>query len=502
VDAIGALATFLVPIVLGVALVRSLGLRRRDDPFGYIGWVYLAGLVGTGIYLTVWLLLGLPLRRSAAIPLLLIAVGAWFLAGRRRRDGDADHAADDGTDAVHCPFGFMALVAALLVFVVLSVLHGNRLAVTGTDEGEIWAYKAKMLYAADGFGPEFDQLAAEVYRPDDFWEPVTDWLDEALQNLPPEAGKLLPALDRNWKRHVDYPLLNPLVQLWSFTCCGRILHWQNRLLIQGCALALLFALAGALLRVCHPVIAGGLLVAVYSLEASQLTVTTAYADGMVALGLLVGVDALQRWRTQRRLGWLVLSTLGLTMMVWSKHEGLLYGFALALGCLVTRPGLPRRFFAWLLLPAAVIAFTWVSNAVYGFTNDIASEPWTGRFERLGPILGFFWESVYLVPPWADTKAGLHGNFLYALFLLLLLTGPMLALRRDRRAITVALLTIMAGHLLVYVQSPHKLEWHLLSSAPRLAWQALPVVALWLGITSRNLLANDDAREGAATAAVG
>ena len=60
---------------------------------------------------------------------------------------------------------------------------------------------------------------------------------------------------------------------------------------------------------------------------------------------------------------------------------------------------------------------------------------------------------------------------------------MLAPRRwlapGARFLTLFLALVLAGWLLIYLCTPHPLEWHLVSSASRLAYHALSVAGLAL-----------------------
>jgi hypothetical protein len=167
-------------------------------------------------------------------------------------------------------------------------------------------------------------------------------------------------------------------------------------------------------------------------------------------------------------------------LVWSKNEGLLYAATLLLGAVSVRLRASRPALLWLALPLALVAFTWISNAVFGFRNDLATMRASGGLERLGEVLGHLFGRVYTSSGWWDREMSeLAGNWLYPLFFLLVLLAPRAAFSPARRLITTTLLAIAVMHLLVYVYTPHQLPWHLGESAQRVVWQTLPAVALWL-----------------------
>lgn len=479
-DFVGALLNFSVPVLIGLGAVRRLGLRFAHDRLGYLGWVYVTGLLGTGLYLTLWLLLGLPLTRTAAIPLLVITFA--LVAIRHRSEPTSGD--ENGRRA---PAWYLVLVGVLCYLGAEVVADGNRAAITKADEALIWSFKAKMIYTGGGLGSEFERLAAEAQRPDEYWAPVNEWVRDAAAAAPAATRRHLRVTEANPRYHLDYPILNPLLQVWTFACAGEILHWQNRLLIQGCAVALLLIVAGALVQVCHTLVAGCLLVMLFALLETQSMFHSCYADGMVATGLFVAADALRRWQIDGAGRWLRLGIVGVSVMAWSKNEGLLYLLALAVGLAAIRPVLPRRAAWLLLLPCGIVAFTWVSNAVFGFENDIVGGTSGGDLSRLSTLCDYFWTHILWGPLWATDHASLQTNFFLLVFLVVLLTTFRAAFGSERRLLTVAILTILAGQLLVYVITPHDLDWHLRSSALRFSSQAIPIAVLWLAIACRDAL---------------
>jgi hypothetical protein len=222
---------------------------------------------------------------------------------------------------------------------------------------------------------------------------------------------------------------------------------------------------------------------VHAVDSNPEVARTAVADQMVALGLLVAVDALLRWRDGGGAAWLRLGALALAFLAAAKGEGKLYVLAFAvagaLGGLAAGP--PRaalRRAAWLGLPLAAAGAGWLVNARFGFQNDLAQGAAldilrTRGPERLGPLLANFGRLYFQVPK--------ENGLLYAAFLGLCVLAPWRLLRPNARFVSLLVLALLLGWSVIYLCTPYDLDWHMLSSAPRLTYQALPVVALCLAL---------------------
>ena len=470
----------LLPLLAGLLALRALGLRRADDPLAFWGWAWMAGCLLVALALLAWMLLGL--RLSSLMPgvlggltVLAALLALLALAWRRR-----DHVPDPLAAAVRPPAArwervVFALCLALSLALVLDriVLSSGRV-IVGGDEASIWSAKARALWAADGLGPPFAKLATGV-------------------------------------GHADYPLLDPLLQLFGFALAGRPLDFENRLLIQLAVPALLLVAAGALARGARPAVAGLLVLLLATSRGAGTSTGDASADGLVALGLLVALDAGERWRATGARRWFLLGALALALLVASKNEGLMLALcALAAGALTglvgnaqaaaVRAGRglePRAASraAWLLVPLALAVTGALLNARFGFENDLlAADAGRSLPERIvrhaptvvAPLLA--WIADY----WLRGGVETHRLFLAGLALLLLVPG---LLRREAeppwsyRAVPVALVLALAGYLAVYVGGTTELhgmhDW-MRTSFPRISFHLLPALAVWLGAASTRL----------------
>lgn len=443
------LALLLLPPVLGASVLARLGISARDDALAHLGWAQLAGGLVAAAVLFLWAWLALPWEPGLLVPLLVaLALALAVLGGSRRRPlRDPTRPAFAHTAAQRIERGlFLALVLFLVALALARAAQASLLPTMTGDEHGIWAVKAKLLFDCGGLTGEYGRRTLGF------------------------PGS-----------HPDYPLLNPLLQLWAHVQAGSIVHVENRFPIQAFVPALVLALAAALRRVLRPAAAGALLLCVLSTDPVALYSRDATADLMVALGLVAALDALLRWRATGAAQWLRLAALSLAFLVWSKNEGLLYlcGILAAVAAGLRPPGRPPwRALAWLALPLAAALATWLTNARFSFENDLATTSAPAILaerlgERIGPLSSFFLELL------ARTPAKNGG--LFAAFLALCLLAPRRALGPLLRGPTVLLALALAGWFLVYLATPHELAWHLGTSAVRVTSQALPAVALWLAL---------------------
>ena len=453
------LSVLLVPLLLGAGLVRLLGLRWRDDPLAYPVWCAMAGGLGTAAVLYLWSWLEWPYDARLVAPVLL-ALGAASWLGARTFATPELAPARPGRPVPRFETAlFLAFVLLLVLATVARALRTSTGAIALGDEALIWTRKAHLLFDAGGMNETFGTRA------------------------------------RAFGFHEDYPMLNPLLQVWTFAHARALLWVEARIPIQVFAAALVLAQAAALRCVLRPAAAALVLAVVFFVDASTRKPCSAAADPMVALGLLVATDAGLRWLASRAETWARLFFVGLAFLVGAKHEGTLLGIAVLLGCAAcalmsgTRPGWPRlgwprqRMLLWIALPLAVLGAGWLVNVHFGFKNYLASGGplgiLTGQFrERIGPILSYFAELFFMRPRW---NAGL-----FALWIVLSILAPARVLYGRARPLTIGLWFALLGWTFVYLTTPHDLDWHLVSSAPRVTYQAVPALGLWLAL----LLAQD------------
>jgi hypothetical protein len=461
-----------LPLLLGMLVLRALGIRAREDPLAFGGWAWMSGCLLLALFLLAWMLAGLApaaLSSRTLVPAcgVLGVVLAWLTLRDRRaargRDGARSSAREApgvpaaGGRASWCVFA-LCLGAALLLVLDRILLASMELVVIG-DEAIIWAAKAKALWFGDGINARFAALASG------------------------EVGVV----------HANYPLLDPLLQLFSFQLAGRPLHFENRLPLQLCVPALLLATAGALVRHVPPWVAGLLVLLLATTRPATDACGSASADVLVALGVLCALDAGARWRATGERRWLALSALALTFLAASKNEGLMLALLAAGVLVVARRDRLRAAAGWLLLPLLVAGIGVALNAHFGFANDLLEDDDTvsvgarlaaNAVERIGPVLLRMGDYV--------VAGGIETHLCFAAWLALLLLSPralavpgrVVPRGVDLGAWSAVFLAVLAVYALTYVSRPGTWEQHLRNSMPRLLFQLLPALLVWLAAAGR------------------
>lgn len=456
----------LAPLWLGTGLLRALDLRARDGALVWLGASWAGGLFALAGLLYAWMWTGLPLERAFLAPAVALAGAGLHLVGRDR-GGAGSPGSADAPFATWERAAFAVAVAIALGITAQRAATSNFEVVSLGDEASIWTNKAKLCFHEGAFDEGFAERAGTYAA----------------------------------SAHLDYPLLDPLAQTWVYVCAGEIVGWENRLPLQLAVAALLLAAAGALRRVARPGVAALLVLTLATLHDTFVQTREALADALVAFGVLLALEGWMRWRGTGERRWWRLHALGLGVAVAAKNDGLFYlasiltahGLAFAWGRVSgdgARTGDRLRRAAWLGLPLAVAACTWVLNARFGFRNDLASgahagvPPWEILFtelgDRLGPVLAFVWGGLVLESPTALHPDPVRTANLPLLFALLCLASPRAALGAGLRGPTLAIALFLAGHVVIYLATPQELHWHLATSAGRVVFQSLFATALWIG----------------------
>ncbi len=448
-----------LPWALGLALLEALDVRRRAGLLFTLGAGWCLGALLLSLAIFVLAAFGSAPRLALLVPLQLFGIGLGLWLARRRPP--CDEAAMPLPWHARLLFG-LALTAAL-VPCADRMVRSLATPIHRSDEAHLWASRARLLHESDGFTPAY---AAEFQR----------------RIQVPGASVAF------FVQHPDYPHLGPNLQAWVFAVAGRVTWSENRLPLELFGPALLLMLAGLLRRAVRWPIAAGIPLLVSLAFPFQQALTIAYLDLAVAAGLLLATIGWLWLRERGESRWFALFAAGLALLVSAKHEGALLSLALVLACAADGWGLarrgalrrpPRAASAWLLLPLACLALVWAFNRHFGFQNDLLSDNPQGQpflllfldqlAERGLAVLAYFGRLQLFD---SSQNLGLPA----ALLLLLLarhrrvLTSPALA-----PAVSVALAT--AGFAVVFVGTPHDLDWHLDTAAYRVLFQLLPTNAL-------------------------
>jgi hypothetical protein len=464
---IQVLPLLLVPFLVGAGLLRALGIGFRTDRLAFAGWAWLTGSLASAGLTLAWLVADKPIDGRWLLPIaatLGVALLAVMLKRTVHEPRSMAPVAPMAPVAAATPLEslfFLAVVAGLGFAILMGGLAGNAEPLMMGDEANIWSGKAKVMYFADALDSDFVQRTNHVVL------------------------------------HADYPMLNPLMQVWLFAGVGDVVHVDCRLPIQMSVPALLLVLASGLRRLVRPGIAALLLVLFFGQEIVQETTRQATADVMLVLGLTVAVDAWLRWTDQaeqRPAVWWRLACCGLACAMWSKNEGFMLVLVLTITVTLARWTGPRerllprplRETAWLALPAAVVATTMLFNARFGFANDFFDLElghgmtfWQRAVdhlgERLGPVAVHFWGEL--------ANAG-SSRLLVLMFLCLVLAHPVRLFPTRVAVLVLATIGAVAAYALVFVATPYNLHWHLVTAAQRTLFHVTPLAVLGLALASR------------------
>ncbi|MAE77814.1 MAG: hypothetical protein CMJ85_13205 [Planctomycetes bacterium] len=446
-----------VPALLGVGVLRWLGIRASHDPLAYAGWVWIAGSLATGLALFVWLWTGIA--SGLLVAGLLTGVAVVLIASAPR----ARLVPDRVSETAPVERGVFGLLLTFAIAVVIyRVAAGSTIAVLTGDAASIWAGKAKILFAFDGFTSEFRAAIKDPFLP-------------------------------HYQK--DYPLLNPLLQTWAFLQAGRITHGLNLVPLQLLYVAQLLVVAAALRRVCRPGVAGVLLLLLLASKWSGTQATQADGEVVVSVGLVVALDAWLRWRAGGDAVWCRLAALGLCVMVWGKNEGSLYLVAGVGTVVLARLSRPREFIAglrpgvhyWCLLaPLAILLLHHGFNMLHGFDSPLTRHEGGSLlhlfFAQLPAhgtrVVTWFAEHVLFAAQTNWMWVGLFG--FVALF-------PLALFRAGLAAPAIALLGSLLGLMAVFVGTPAELLWHLTTAGERVAFQLYPALVLFNGAACGALL---------------
>lgn len=442
--------SLLVPLLLGVLALRAIGFGPDRDRLSFCGLVWPAGCLVLGWSLHAMLLLRIEPRFWWVVPL-FAALALLLLPSQR---GAA--CVPPGTAAPRAGPWFFGFVLVGAACVLVQVIAGASRPCVEGDEGNIWGLQGKSLLVDYFTG---DYAAAQRF------------------NL-----------------HPDYPLLNPLLQAWVQSQHGRLLYFTNRLPIQLCALSSWLLLCAALRHRLPGWCAALLAATVLLSEPFRSSSRTAYADGMVALGVLIAGDAWLRAKQGGGPVWHRVAALGAAFALWSKNEAMLYAAAAAAAAAIAsavasrrgrREAMPWRSLAWLLLPFGTLALQWAWNARFGLQNDLLGANESGR-SMFALLLEHGPERLPVVLEVA-TAAMTSLMEPHAVFLVLLLAPlcwPRVALQGALLPLTLTLLLSLCGLHLVYLGTHLDLPHHLLTSYLRVTWQLVPATLVWFAALAR------------------
>jgi len=302
-------------------------------------------------------------------------------------------------------------------------------------------------------------LVFALGSPTDEWDPRSIWLFHARRIY--LDGSLYTQLDDYAVfSHNDYPSLFPL---WSATAAKLVGHW-NEIFPKAAGTLLLLP---PLLLIARSVRSGWVagLVAVVVLKVGGRYLVDGYMDAFLAVYAVAALAMAVQPRTQPTgVAWFTLAAYAMVsaVLTLTKNEGAVLAILVAIVAVATCLLRDRRM-PWGLLVAFAVSMlpllAWklaVAGADLG--NDLARSDLKGQLLARLPDLS---QSVLIL------KALLRSDAWIPLVLLLGLWTRTWRTPAARAALLVAV-AYLGVLFAVYLSTPHDLEWHLATSARRVA----------------------------------
>ena len=438
--------TLLVPFGLGCFLLQRSGFSWREESAAYAGYAWMVGSLGVAVGTLVASLARVPTSWWVVVaPVLGCAFGyAWIHLARIRPGDPVVRRSRLGTPLTLCLLGILA-------FAALKLLGSTARPVLDTDEASIWALKAKILF--------LHPMSSQAFG---------DWIHDTEQ--------------------AEYPLMDPLLQAWSYAVHGSIGYFNSRLGIQLFFVAILLVLFQSMRRLVPGWATVGLSLLLVTDEVFLTYFGLGHADVLVAAGGLLVLDCWLRYRENPSRAWIGLASCGLSIMVWSKPEGTLYFIAVIAAVWITHRRVLRRSWGKIgcaVLPAlCLLAFGVLQNASLGLSNHLmfpegASYPvlfMTQFVDRVPRIVSYVAAGLVNDPG----SRVLTGIFIASCMF------PEARRNESLKVPTLALGIAFFGTHAVYVGSYLDLDWHMEHSYRRVMLQLTPVACLWFTLFSKEL----------------
>jgi len=279
-----------------------------------------------------------------------------------------------------------------------------------------------------------------------------------------------------WLFHADYPLLVPVNVAGAWNTLGREMMRAPQAQSMYFLIGIFCVLMGA---ITHLRTTGQSLLAGITLLAMPVFYYTAAreeADLTVAFFILATLTLLFLYSNERKSALIVLAGLSTGFAAWTKNEGLLF---LVTGSIAWLVMLYRQsqlkelkwYALGLALPLAVIVyfklFLTPPNDLFDQSSSTGLLEQLADFERYAFIARNIYKQIFV-----------FGNGELSIFLIAVY-GVIVGLDRSTNhsrpvvAASIAVFLQLAGYFLIYLLTPHDLDWHLRTSLYRLMIHIFP-----------------------------
>jgi hypothetical protein len=448
VNVVLGLAVFAPAILMGMILVHLIW----DDARASALWLKLFLGIGVGLGLNSVLYFGyLLLFAGHHFFLLVEAIALVILLGflwRRERSGFRLPPL-----LVRLSTWQVVLLTATLAAVVFSI--SGALTVWGHRPSGTW--DAFMIY---------NRAARFIFRSQASW----------LQSF---SSRLDPVF------HADYPLLIPLNVASAWELLNRESPHAPAVFSGLLMLATSGLLASAVTLVKSASQAALALIVLLNTPFFVVTGASQTADVPLAFYVLATAALIFLYFSGRRRGLLVLAGLTCGLAAWTKNEGQLFVIVSAISVVVLLPAVDRwkalgSFLLGLASPLAAAAYFKLFVAP---PNDLLSA-------GIGPSIELLlqWQRhVTILLQYGQQVLSFGESWIWVGFILLgyaLLVGfsPISALRRAYWLVALIMTLQLAGYYVVYLITPHPIDWQLESSLERLFLHVYPALLfVWFAL---------------------
>lgn len=408
------------PTAMSVLLMLSLGAGIGVGLTSVLYFFYLLAFAGTHLFIFV---------QVAVLGLLV-----WLFLHRRRR---LPRIAFPKWDLQPWQLVLALCVVALILLVVLGLSH-------------IWS---RDLYGAWDAFMIYNRTARFIFRGG------TDW----VQAFSPQTW---------WSFHADYPLLVPLNVAQAWELAGNDTQTAPKVLSALFMLACAGIFVAGLARLKSTWQAAVGLIILLNTQNFIRGGLAQTADMPLAFYMLCTVVLFFLYSSSPEPAFLVLAGLTTGLAAWTKNEGELFAATATAGFLIgfVRPGKWSRlgwFLAGLAAPlVAVLTF----KLFLAPPNDLLGvSPWS-LFQQVAewPRHLAILQAVY-----AQLKSGgIILSVVYILIAYALVFGIAPQLRLQSAFVAVLTMAVLQalGYYIIYLITPHPIQWQLDSSLPRILYQ--------------------------------
>lgn len=326
-------------------------------------------------------------------------------------------------------------------------------------------------------------LQGYAIRPQGFWDAWMIWNKHARFLF--RDHEFWQGVFSTIQQHPDYPMLLPanVARAWSYM--GKESPFASALIGFSFVFGILALLVLVVRTLRGP--KGGYLAGIILMSAPAYHVngTNQSADFPLAfflLGMLILINLSEQRESNRR-HW-ILAGIFAALATWTKNEGwliiLAIGLTRSLVLLLkhTKRQLWQETTAFFIGAAPVLILVLLYKIVFSPGNDLIGGQGASTFERLTEIARyartaqeFIWQLIRLDPE--------NSIPFIVLPVFALIFGIIPHIFQKTGTLTNILLPIFifTGYYLVFITTPHDLEWHLFTANSRLFFQVWPITVL-------------------------